>query len=120
MEKVEPIMAAQYMSSEESDTEGGEKIFRVRQLPWQRLKVRKMKKTLEDIYNQQLPDHLKENKRNRIISDVPSRRTPPSDCPDWVIGSDWNAGANGESENERGEGLIDSKWYEIKKKFNIY
>lgn len=82
---------------------GGEKVFRVRQLPWQRLKVRKMKKTLEDIYNQQLPDHLKENKRNRIISDVPSRRTPTSDCPDWVIGSDWNAGANGESENEKGE-----------------
>lgn len=101
MEKVEPILAAQYMSSEESDTEGDEKVFRVRQLPWQRSKVMKMKKTLEEIYHQQLPDHLKENKRRRIISDVPSRRKPPSNCPDWVIRSDWNANEDGESENER-------------------
>lgn len=102
MEKVEPILAAQYMSSEESDTEGEEKVFRVRQLPWQRLKVRKMKKTLEDIYHEQLPDHLKENKRRRILSDVPSRRRPPSNCPDWVIRSDWDASEDRESENERG------------------
>uniref|UniRef100_K1RD65 Uncharacterized protein n=1 Tax=Magallana gigas TaxID=29159 RepID=K1RD65_MAGGI len=102
MEKVEPILAAQYMSSEESDTEGEEKVFRVRQLPWQRLKVRKMKKTLEDIYHEQLPDHLKENKRRRILSDVPSRRKPPSNCPDWVIRSDWDASEDRESENERG------------------
>uniref|UniRef100_A0A8W8KTK0 Uncharacterized protein n=1 Tax=Magallana gigas TaxID=29159 RepID=A0A8W8KTK0_MAGGI len=102
MEKVEPILAAQYMSSEESDTEGEEKVFRVRQLPWQRLKVRKMKKTLEDIYHEQLPDHLKENKRRRILSDVPSRRKPPSNCPDWVIRSDWDANEDRESENERG------------------
>lgn len=102
MEKVEPILAAQYMSSEESDTEGEEKVFRVRQLPWQRLKVRKMKKTLEDIYHEQLPNHLKENKRRRILSDVPSRRKPPSNCPDWVIRSDWDASEDRESENERG------------------
>lgn len=78
------------------------KVFRVRQLPWQRLKVRKMKKTLEDIYHEQLPNHLKENKRRRILSDVPSRRKPPSNCPDWVIRSDWDASEDRESENERG------------------
>lgn len=61
-----------------------------------------MKKTLEDIYHEQLPDHLKENKRRRILSDVPSRRKPPSNCPDWVIRSDWDANEDRESENERG------------------
>ncbi|XP_061166260.1 uncharacterized protein LOC133175156 [Saccostrea echinata] len=102
-EKVRPLLTPDYMSSEESDIENGERTSKVRHLSWQKKKFRKAKEVLEEEYERTLPIHLKGNKRKRVQLEIPSRRKPPASCPSWVIRSSWRDSAEEEEEEEQGD-----------------
>ncbi|KAK3105705.1 hypothetical protein FSP39_003876 [Pinctada imbricata] len=88
-EKLAQLMKPEYMSSEESDMEDGEPIFRVRRLQWLKEKCNKAKDTLDKKYSDSLPTNLRKLKRKRVLSVEPSEGKPPQSAPGWMLSKTW-------------------------------
>ena len=92
-EKMQQILTREFMSSEESDHEDvrcddgtvrtKKKGFVVRELPWERTKLKKIKKLLDDEHLKTLSPHALSMIMPRVIGE-PSQRSRPS-CPVWAV-----------------------------------
>ena len=95
MDKISKILTKEFMSSEESDyeekmDENGQtkrkKIgFIVKELPWQRTKLRKLKSKLDDIHLKSLSPQAQAMTLKRVCGE-PSNRAPPTG-PAWAVRS---------------------------------
>ena len=92
VEKMNTILSKEYMSSEESEYEDVQqngvatrklKCYRVRRLPWERKKMRRMKERMDCAYLKSLNDHAKGMMKKRKDGE-PSLRSCPTG-PSWAV-----------------------------------
>ena len=81
--------ASEFMSSEESDNEDieetGPKRRITKPLPWERKKLRKLKKKLDNYYFSNLTESQKRTIGKQVRGKVMSQRVPPKHFPEWAV-----------------------------------
>ncbi|XP_022085781.1 uncharacterized protein LOC110976636 [Acanthaster planci] len=85
------VLTIDYMSSEESMSEGEEdrssgcKTRRLLKLPWERSKLASLKHKLDAHFAKTAPAVVSRLLPEFVISNVPSSRPPPSGAPSWAV-----------------------------------
>uniref|UniRef100_A0A1I8JLH0 TPR_REGION domain-containing protein n=1 Tax=Macrostomum lignano TaxID=282301 RepID=A0A1I8JLH0_9PLAT len=113
-ERHERVLTRDYTSSDEEDSTGPSGSLRVRQLAWESEELRRMKRSLDEVYRTRLADDRQRAEMDRLRRDgdgdgqlgadeeggvggsgIFSARGPPSDCPDWASRPSEGFGAIG-------------------------
>ena len=85
-DQVPEMLTLDYMSSEGSDSEDENGIFRrVRKFSWESSLATKIKKTLDQVYRSNIATaNAKRQLVRTVIDNEPSSRPIPEGCPSWI------------------------------------
>ncbi|CAH1248527.1 Hypp8206 [Branchiostoma lanceolatum] len=105
--QVDEVLYKEYMSSESSDSdmEGRPyKVFKVRRLAWESLKLRKLKKWMDDV--------CPSRSIRRVESTELSDRKLPEAVPKWAVSKNFGKSTeptaeNGGGDEEQGSSFLD-------------